>query len=66
MGVELVEGRDLVCAGNHVYMRTTDGQRRVDVVYRRIDDEFLDPVQFRPRLGDRLRRGCSTRPGPAT
>ncbi|WP_051683864.1 circularly permuted type 2 ATP-grasp protein [Blastococcus sp. URHD0036] len=48
MGVELVEGRDLVCAGNQVSMRTTDGQRRVDVVYRRIDDEFLDPVHFRP------------------
>lgn len=48
MGVELVEGRDLVCAGNQVSMRTTDGQRRVDVIYRRIDDEFLDPVHFRP------------------
>jgi uncharacterized circularly permuted ATP-grasp superfamily protein len=46
--VELVEGRDLVCAGNQVSMRTTDGQRRVDVIYRRIDDEFLDPVHFRP------------------
>src|SRR3954462_14343428 len=48
MGVELVEGRDLVCAGNQVSMRTTDGQQRVDVIYRRIDDEFLDPVHFRP------------------
>src|SRR3954470_18418176 len=48
MGVELVEGRDLVCAGNQVSMRTTDGQRRVDVIYRRIDDEFLDPVHYRP------------------
>ncbi|HEX4490514.1 MAG TPA: circularly permuted type 2 ATP-grasp protein [Acidimicrobiia bacterium] len=48
MGVELVEGRDLVCHGNHVFMRTTAGERRVDVVYRRIDDEFLDPLQFRP------------------
>ena len=48
MGVELVEGRDLVCAGNRVCVRTTDGERRVDVIYRRIDDEFLDPVQFRP------------------
>jgi uncharacterized circularly permuted ATP-grasp superfamily protein len=47
MGVELVEGRDLVCAGNEVAMRTTAGERRVDVIYRRIDDEFLDPVHFR-------------------
>src|SRR5215203_1624093 len=48
MGVELVEGRDLVCAGNQVSMRTTDGEQRVDVVYRRVDDDFLDPVHFRP------------------
>src|ERR1700710_1665471 len=47
MGVELVEGRDLVCSGGQVSMRTTDGQQRVDVIYRRIDDEFLDPVHFR-------------------
>ncbi|GAA3689503.1 circularly permuted type 2 ATP-grasp protein [Arthrobacter ginkgonis] len=47
MGVELVEGRDLVCRGNRVYMRTTAGERRVDVIYKRIDDEFLDPQQFR-------------------
>ncbi|MGI8667335.1 MAG: circularly permuted type 2 ATP-grasp protein, partial [Jatrophihabitans sp.] len=48
MGVELVEGRDLVCANNVVSMRTTSGLRRVDVIYRRIDDAFLDPVHFRP------------------
>ncbi len=48
MGVELVEGRDLFCRDNVVYMRTTDGEQRVDVIYRRIDDEFLDPMQFRP------------------
>jgi uncharacterized circularly permuted ATP-grasp superfamily protein len=48
MGVELVEGRDLFCRDNAVYMRTTQGERPVDVVYRRIDDEYLDPVQFRP------------------
>lgn len=48
MGVELVEGRDLFCRDNIVYMRTTEGERQVDVVYRRIDDEFLDPMQFRP------------------
>jgi uncharacterized circularly permuted ATP-grasp superfamily protein len=47
MGVELVEGRDLVCAGNRVKMRTTSGGRPVDVIYRRVDDDFLDPVQFR-------------------
>jgi uncharacterized circularly permuted ATP-grasp superfamily protein len=48
MGVELVEGRDLFCRDNTVYIRTTEGERQVDVVYRRIDDEFLDPVQFHP------------------
>ena len=48
MGVELVEGRDLVCSGGTVRMRDTRGERRVDVIYRRVDDEFLDPVQFRP------------------
>ena len=48
MGVELVEGRDLVVDDHVVSMRTTGGLRRVDVIYRRIDDEFLDPVVFRP------------------
>src|SRR5690348_3563259 len=48
MGVELVEGRDLFCRDNQVYMRTTQGERQVDVIYRRIDDAFLDPMQFRP------------------
>ncbi len=47
MGVELVEGRDLVCSGGQVRMRTTQGERPVDVIYRRVDDEFLDPVHFR-------------------
>ena len=47
MGVELVEGRDLVVRDGVVYMRTTEGERRVDVIYRRIDDEYLDPVHFR-------------------
>ena len=47
MGVELVEGRDLVCTGGQVRMRTTHGDRPVDVIYRRVDDEFLDPVHFR-------------------
>lgn len=48
MGVELVEGRDLFCSGGRVWMRTTAGPTRVDVIYRRVDDEFLDPQQFRP------------------
>ncbi len=48
MGVELVEGADLFVQDNTVYMRTTAGPRRVDVIYRRIDDEFLDPSAFRP------------------
>jgi uncharacterized circularly permuted ATP-grasp superfamily protein len=48
MGIELVEGRDLVVDQNRVYMRTTRGPARVDVIYRRIDDDFLDPLTFRP------------------
>jgi uncharacterized circularly permuted ATP-grasp superfamily protein len=53
MGIELVEGRDLIVHDNVVYMRTTAGLRRVDVIYRRVDDDFLDPLAFRPdsRLG---------------
>src|SRR6202011_345047 len=47
MGVELVEGRDLICRGNRLYMRSTEGEQRVDVVYRRIDDDYLDPLQGR-------------------
>ena len=47
MGVELVEGRDLFVHDNVVYMRTTGGPRRVDVIYRRVDDDFLDPLAFR-------------------
>ena len=48
LGVELVEGRDLFVRECIVYMRTTEGPRRVDVIYRRIDDDFLDPLAFRP------------------
>ncbi len=48
MGVELVEGRDLIVEDHVVSMRTTRGLERVDVIYRRIDDDFLDPVVFRP------------------
>jgi uncharacterized circularly permuted ATP-grasp superfamily protein len=47
MGVELVEGRDLVVADGFVVMRTTKGLQRVDVIYRRLDDDFLDPLTFR-------------------
>ena len=48
MGVELVEGRDLVVMNGYVMMRTTKGFERVDVIYRRIDDDFIDPQTFRP------------------
>jgi uncharacterized circularly permuted ATP-grasp superfamily protein len=48
MGIQLVEGHDLVVDGGDVFMRTTKGMERVDVIYRRIDDDFLDPEAFRP------------------
>ena len=48
LGVELVEGRDLITRDDTVYMRTTEGLKRVDVIYRRLDDDFLDPLVFRP------------------
>jgi uncharacterized circularly permuted ATP-grasp superfamily protein len=48
LGVELVEGSDLFVHADILYMRTTEGPRRVDVLYRRVDDDFLDPLQFRP------------------
>src|SRR5688572_68729 len=48
MGIELVEGSDLVVSDGYVWMRTTNGFERVDVIYRRIDDDFLDPEAFRP------------------
>jgi len=64
MGVELVEGRDLVVTNGRVMMRTTNGLERVDVIYRRIDDDFLDPLTFRadsllgvPGLMDAYRSG---------
>jgi uncharacterized circularly permuted ATP-grasp superfamily protein len=64
MGVELVEGRDLVVSDGLVWMRTTNGFERVDVIYRRIDDDFLDPTTFRadsmlgvPGLMDVYRNG---------
>ncbi|MEO2030729.1 MAG: circularly permuted type 2 ATP-grasp protein [Planctomycetaceae bacterium] len=64
MGLELVEGQDLVVHDDHVYMRTTSGFQQVDVIYRRIDDDFLDPTAFRedstlgvPGLMDVYRKG---------
>ncbi len=48
MGVELVEGQDLFVKDGFVFMRTTRGPKRVDVIYRRVDDDFLDPLAFRP------------------
>jgi uncharacterized circularly permuted ATP-grasp superfamily protein len=75
MGVALVEGRDLLVHDNVVYMRTTAGSRRVDVIYRRVDDDFLDPLAFRPtrtsaspaaqRLSRRQRVARQRRSAPA-
>lgn len=48
MGIELVEGRDLVVDNHRVYMKTTTGLKPVDVIYRRVDDEYLDPLVFKP------------------
>ena len=48
MGVELVEASDLVVRDDVCYMRTTEGLARVDAIYRRIDDDFIDPLEFRP------------------
>jgi uncharacterized circularly permuted ATP-grasp superfamily protein len=48
MGIQLVEGRDLLVDNQKVYMKTTDGLKQVDVIYRRVDDEFLDPLVFKP------------------
>ncbi|HNT21834.1 MAG TPA: circularly permuted type 2 ATP-grasp protein [Saprospiraceae bacterium] len=47
MGIELVEGKDLVADGNKIYMKTINGLKQVDVIYRRVDDEFIDPLVFR-------------------
>jgi uncharacterized circularly permuted ATP-grasp superfamily protein len=63
MGVELVEGKDLFVSDNTVYMRTTRGPKRVDVIYRRLDDDFLDPLAFRPIPRSACRACCrSTAP----
>ena len=59
MGVPLVEGRDLfVGADSHLYMRTVGGPQQVDVIYRRVDDLFLDPDELRARLGARRAGAC--------
>ncbi|MBK1665507.1 hypothetical protein CKO38_12890 [Rhodospirillum rubrum] len=67
MGIELVQGQDLFVEGGHVYMRTIAGPQRVDVIYRRIDDDFLDPLAFRkdsmlgvPGLFEAYRSGAVT------
>jgi uncharacterized circularly permuted ATP-grasp superfamily protein len=67
MGVELVEGRDLFCWHNRVYVHTFHGRRPVDVIYRRVDDDWLDPLHFRPEsflgcpgLVNAARRGTVT------
>jgi uncharacterized circularly permuted ATP-grasp superfamily protein len=49
MGIHLVEGRDLVCHGTDVFLRTTEGEIPVHVIYRRVDDDYIDPLQFRPQ-----------------
>ena len=77
MGVELVEGHDLVVIDGALHMKTTQGLKRVDVLYRRIDDDFLDPLVFRPdsmlgvpgrlrHLPRRPRHASSTRRAPAS
>jgi uncharacterized circularly permuted ATP-grasp superfamily protein len=65
MGVELVEGRDLFVKDETVFMRTTQGPQRVDVIYRRLDDDFLDPLVFNKdsMLGVRV---CCPPIAPAT
>jgi len=71
MGVELVEGRDLLVHDGFLCMRTTRGFQRVDVLYRRVADDFLDPLAFRPEsllgvpgLLDVYRRGTWASPTP--
>src|SRR5258705_6257508 len=65
MGIELCEGRDLYVEDRRVWMRTTQGRQQVDVIYRRIDDEFLDPAVFRPDSMLRVPRLLQGyRPGP--
>jgi uncharacterized circularly permuted ATP-grasp superfamily protein len=64
MGVELVESADLVVKDGQVLMRTTTGLKRVDVIYRRIDDDFLDPLAFNPDSSSAC-PGCSRSTAPA-
>ena len=67
IGAELVQGQDLLVDNGFVYMRTTKGPRRVDIIYRRVDDDFIDPLVFRrdsmlgvPGLIDAYKRGNVT------
>ncbi len=66
MGVELVEGRTCSSRTSTVYMRTTQGPQRVDVIYRRVDDDFLDPLVVPPRFGAGRCRACCRPTAPAT
>ncbi|GIX35107.1 MAG: hypothetical protein KatS3mg126_0886 [Lysobacteraceae bacterium] len=66
MGIALVEGQDLMVKDGVCYMRTTRGLERVDVLYRRIDDDYLDPLVFRPDSAAGVSRGSTTRPVRAT
>ena len=66
MGVQLVEGRDLVVHNGRVAMKTTRGLEPVGAIYRRVDDEFLDPLNFDPGLDARRTRACSTSTAWAT
>ena len=66
LGIELVEGSDLFVRDDVVYMRTTEGPQRVDVIYRRIDDDFLDPLAFRPDFDPRRARRSWPPTRPAT
>ena len=66
MGIELVEGADLFVDDDIVYMRTTEGPQRVDVIYRRIDDDYLDPLTFRAGFAARRARPRSPPIAPAT
>ena len=59
MGIELVEGGDLFVRDGHVWMRTTEGPVKVDVIYRRVDDDFMDPLAFQSAFGRSACRGCS-------
>ena len=66
MGIELVEGQDLFVRTTSSTCARRSGPKRVDVIYRRIDDDFLDPLRLPRRLDARLRRAARRRTAPAT